>query len=232
MNSRRTCLTVALATALGCVQAPVPQPSTIAAVAQRQRVLLVSLDGFRADYVDRPGAVNLRRLAARGVRAERMVPSFPSKTFPNHYTLVTGLTPEHHGIVANAMKDPWLGTFRINDTVAVRESRWWGGEPIWVTAEKQGRRAASYFWPGSEARIGGVLPSWYQAYDHERPRAARVRGVLDWLALPSDSAPAIITLYFSDTDDAGHRFGRASQLAAGGAHPAVGRCPRRRADRP
>lgn len=203
-------LAMALAMAFACARAPGPLSRTTPAVAPRQRVLLVSLDGFRADYVDRPGAVQLRRLAARGVRADRMVPSFPSKTFPNHYSIVTGLTPEHHGIVANAMKDPRLGTFRISDTLAVRETGWWGGEPIWVTAETQGRRAASYFWPGSEARIGGVLPSWVHAYDHERPRAARVKGALEWLALPGDSAPAIITLYFSDTDDAGHTYGPAA----------------------
>ncbi len=207
--SHRMVLAAALATALSCATVPARGAAPVAArvAAPRQRVLLVSLDGFRADYVDRPGAVHLRRLAARGVRAERMVPSFPSKTFPNHYTLVTGLTPEHHGIVANAMKDARLGVFRISDTIAVRETGWWGGEPIWVTAEKQGRRAASYFWPGSEAAIGGVRPSWYNAYDHGRPRADRVRGVLEWLALPPDSAPAVITLYFSDTDDAGHKYG-------------------------
>ena len=195
------CSALAIAAAVAC------HPAVRAGPRSPPRVLLISLDGFRADYVDRPYAVNLRALAARGVRAERMIPAFPSKTFPNHYTIVTGLTPEHHGIVANVMKDPVLGTFRISDTIAVRDSRWWGGEPIWVTAEKQGRRAASYFWPGSEAEIGGVRPSWFTAYEHTRPNSVRVTQVLDWLALPSDSAPAIITLYFSDTDDAGHKYG-------------------------
>lgn len=184
-----------------------PAAPSPAAPAQRPRVVLISLDGFRWDYVDRPAAVNLRALAARGVRAERMLPSFPSKTFPNHYTLVTGLTPAHHGIVANVMQDAALGTFRINDTTAIREPRWWGGEPIWVTAETQGRRAASYFWPGSEAAIQGVRPTWWFPYEHTRPNAQRVAQVLAWLAMPPDSAPAIITLYFSDTDDAGHRYG-------------------------
>ena len=110
-------------------------PARPGALAPRQqRVVLIAFDGFRADYVDRPGAVNLRRLAARGVRAERMIPAFPSKTFPNHYTIVTGLTPEHHGIVANAMRDPELGLFRNSNATAQRDPRWWGGEPIWVTA--------------------------------------------------------------------------------------------------
>ena len=171
------------------------------------RVLLISLDGFRWDYVDRAPAVRLRRLAARGVRADRLIPAFPSKTFPNHYTLVTGLTPEEHGIVANAMRDPELGLFRTSDVEAQRDPRWWGGEPIWVTAEKQGRRAGSFFWPGSETKIDGVGPTWYKRYQHDLPHWDRTEGVLEWLALPPDSAPAIITLYFSDTDDAGHWFG-------------------------
>ena len=98
---------------------PEAEPSSAPARATRQRVVLIGIDGFRADYVDRPQAVNLRRLAARGVRADRLIPAFPSKTFPNHYTIVTGLTPEHHGIVANVMKDPALGTFRTSDTLAV-----------------------------------------------------------------------------------------------------------------
>lgn len=195
-----------LVTMLACAAQPSARV-TAAAPAQRPRVVLIALDGFRADYVDRPGAERLRELAARGVRAERMIPSFPSKTFPNHYTLVTGLTPEHHGIIANVIRDPQLGTFRIADTLAIWEPRWWGGEPIWVTAETQGRRAASYFWPGSEAAIGGVRPTWWYRYDHARPRADRVRRVLEWLAMPADSAPAVITLYFSDTDDDGHAHG-------------------------
>jgi len=177
---------------------------------QPPRVVMIALDGFRADYLDRPAAVRLRALAARGVWAERMVPSFPSKTFPNHYTLATGLTPAHHGIVANVMRDSVLGTFRMSDSTAVAEARWWGGEPIWVTAEKQGRRAATYFWPGSEAAVGGVRPTWWYHYEHTRPNAARVAQVLEWLALPPREAPALIALYFSDTDDAGHSAGPAS----------------------
>lgn len=187
--------------------APACRPGAPPAPARAQRVVLISFDGFRADYIDRPAARNLRALAARGVRAERMVPSFPSKTFPNHYTLVTGLIPDHHGIVANAMRDSVLGIFRIADSAAVGDARWWGGEPIWVTAERQGRRAASYFWPGSEAAIQGTRPTWWQRYAHDRPNAERVRQVLEWLSMPDSSAPALITLYFADTDDAGHAHG-------------------------
>ena len=175
--------------------------------AVKQTVVMISLDGFRADYIDRPAAVHLRALAARGVRAERLVPSFPSKTYPNHYALVTGLYPEHNGIVANSMRDAELGHFAIGNDPAVRDARWWFGEPIWVTAEKQGLRAAAYFWPGSEAPIGGVRPTWYKKYDGTVPNAERVRAVLAWLALPADSAPRLINAYFSDADDAGHKHG-------------------------
>ena len=170
-------------------------------------VILISIDGFRADYVDRPGAVNLRALAARGVRAERMIPSFPAITFPNQYTLVTGLYPGHHGIVVNNMSDSVLGRFALGDNPAVRDGRWWGGEPIWVTAEQQGQRSAMFFWPGSEAAIKGVRPHWYNKYDGSVPNSARVTQVLNWLSLPLDSAPRFIGVYFSDTDDMGHKFG-------------------------
>ncbi len=171
------------------------------------RVLLISLDGFRWDYLDRPEAANLRALAARGVRAQRLIPVFPSKTFPNHYSIVTGLTAEEHGIVANAIRDPELGLFTLRDTLAQAESRWWGGEPIWVTAELQGRAAASVSWPGSEAAIKGVRPTWWARYWHDEPHDVKVRKILNWLALPEGAGPAIITAYFHDVDGAGHSFG-------------------------
>ena len=193
---------------LGCGAPSRPAPAP--AVAQWPRVVLLSLDGFRTDYLERPTAVRLRALAARGVRAERLVPSFPSKTFPNHYTLVTGLTPAHHGIVANVMHEPTLGLFRMSDTAAVRNPAWWGGEPLWVTAEKQGRRTAAYFWPGSETAVGGVRPTWWYPYEHTRRIRARVARILEWLAMPPAEAPALIAAYFSDTDDAGHSFGPAA----------------------
>lgn len=170
-------------------------------------LVLISLDGFRWDYLQRPDARRLRELAARGVRAERMIPSFPSKTFPNHYTLVTGLYPEQHGIAANVMLDAALGRFRTGDDPAVRDARWFGGEPIWVTAERQGLRSATYFWPGSEAMIGGIHPHWYYPFDVTTSRAARVTRVLDWLAMPDTAAPKLIAVYFSDVDTDGHNHG-------------------------
>jgi predicted AlkP superfamily pyrophosphatase or phosphodiesterase len=177
------------------------------AAAAAPRVVLIALDGFRWDYLERPQAARLRAMAARGVRAERMVPSFPSKTFPNHYTLVTGLYPENHGIAANVMLDATLGRFRTGNDPAVRDARWYAGEPIWVTAERQGMRTAAYFWPGSEAKIGGVFPHWYYAFDPATPRDARVTRVLEWLAMPDSSRPGFIAVYFADVDTEGHTFG-------------------------
>lgn len=200
----RAAAAVALvATLLSCQLPGTATPSAATA----PRVLLISLDGFRWDYLDRPEAANLRALAGRGVRAQRLIPVFPSKTFPNHYSIVTGLTAEEHGIVANSIRDPELGLFTLRDTLAQSESRWWGGEPIWVTAELQGRRAASVSWPGSEAAIKGVRPSWWERYWHDEPHEVKLRKILRWLALPPDSAPAIITAYFHDVDGAGHTFG-------------------------
>jgi predicted AlkP superfamily pyrophosphatase or phosphodiesterase len=132
---------------------------------------------------------------------------FPSKTFPNHYTIVTGLHPDRHGIVDNTMADPALGRFSLSDRAALADGRWWGGEPIWVTAERQGLRAATCFWPGSEAEIAGVRPTYWMKYDGGLAGEERVRIVLDWLDLPADRRPSLITLYWSDVDSAGHDTG-------------------------
>jgi predicted AlkP superfamily pyrophosphatase or phosphodiesterase len=170
--------------------------------------MLVSLDGFRPDFLERPAAVRLRDLAAHGVRARWLRPVAPTLTFPNHYTIVTGLYPAHHGIVGNSMRDPAIERpFAIRDTLAVRDPRWWGGEPIWVTAERQGRRTAAFFWPGSEAPIEGRRPTWYRRFDPSVPNRARVDQVLAWLRLPADSAPALVLLYLGDVDQEGHAHG-------------------------
>ncbi len=192
--------------------AVVPLGATLPArsAAPAQRVVLVSLDGFRWDYLQRPAARRLREIAARGVHAERLIPSFPSKTFPNHVTLVTGLYPAHHGIAANVMLDTVLGRFTTGSNPSVRDARWYRGEPIWVTAEKQGVRTAAYFWPGSEAAIGGVRPHWYYAYDGATMRSTRVQRILDWLAMPDSTAPRLIAAYFSDVDTDSHNHGPAS----------------------
>jgi len=177
----------------------------------RPYVVLISFDGVRHDYPERAHAPNFARIAKAGVRARALVPSFPSKTFPNHYTIVTGLYPGHHGIVNNRFYDPARNAwYSLSDTLAVRDSSWYGGEPIWVTAERQGMRSAAYFWPGSEAAIGGVRPSYYKAYDGKVPDTTRVDGAIQWLRLPPEQRPHLVLLYFSDVDDAGHAHGPAS----------------------
>ncbi len=180
-------------------------------------VILVSIDGWRWDYLDRADAPALRALAAEGVRSEGLIPSFPSKTFPSHYTIVTGLYAEHHGIVSNTMTDATIGERFSMSAPTAKDPRWWGGEPLWVTAEKQGQRAASMFWPGSEVDIGGVRPSHWKPYDDDFPNRQRVEQVLEWLRLPEGGRPAFITLYFSDVDTAGHTFGPESSEVMGAA---------------
>lgn len=171
-------------------------------------VILVSFDGWRWDYDTKAPTPNLRSLIARGVRAESLIPSFPSKTFPNHYTIATGLYPGHHGIVANAVRDPQTGrTLRMTSAREVRDPMWWGGEPIWVTAERQRQSTAAMFWVGSEAPIAGIQPRYWKPYNGSYPANDRVDQVLRWLDLPDAERPRLLTLYFEDTDRAGHADG-------------------------
>ncbi|MDH3456732.1 MAG: ectonucleotide pyrophosphatase/phosphodiesterase [Gemmatimonadota bacterium] len=175
-------------------------------------VILIGLDAMGWDFRDKTDTPNLDRLVARGVMAERLVPVFPTKTFPNHYSIVTGLHVEDHGIIANSMYDPAMDAwFSLGNRDAVTDPRWWGGEPIWVTAEKQGLTAAAFFWPGTETAIQGVRPTFWNPYDGSIPNTERVNQVLAWLDLPLSARPALITLYFSDVDDAAHRSGTESE---------------------
>lgn len=174
-------------------------------------VILISLDGFRSDYLNLYRPPNLNALAAGGVRARWMVPSFPSKTFPNHYTIATGLYPQNHGIVENNMYDSGFNAvFTLSDRSEVENSRWWLGEPIWVTAEKQGQKSGSIFYPGTEGEVAGIRPSFWKRYDENTSNDQRVDMMFSWLDLPRGQRPTFIALYFSDTDDAGHEFGPVS----------------------
>jgi predicted AlkP superfamily pyrophosphatase or phosphodiesterase len=153
------------------------------------------------------------------VRAEGLIPVFPSKTFPNHYSIVTGLYAGNHGIVSNNMRDAKLGEFHLSDREAVQNSGWWGGEPLWVTAHRAGLITAAMFWPGTEAPVGGVQPDFWRPFDSEFPFEQRVEQVLEWLALPSGERPRFITLYFQEPDGSNHRFGPLSEEA----HHAIAR---------
>jgi len=171
-------------------------------------VILISLDGFRYDYLEKYRPTVLNELAKKGVRAKWMTPAFPSKTFPNHYTIATGLYPENHGIVENNIYDrSFDAVFSLGKREEVQNGRWWLGEPIWVTAEKQGQRAGTFFFPGTEAEIAGIRPTFWKQYEHNLPNETRVDTILSWLDLPQSERPTFLTLYFADVDDAGHGFG-------------------------
>ena len=174
-------------------------------------VLLVSLDAFRWDYPDLYNTPNLDILGNDGVRAERMISSFPTNTFPNHYSIATGLYPDHHGLISNSFPAPDLGLFyRIGDREAVENPDFYGGEPMWVTAEKQGVKAASFFWVGSEAPVGGMHPTYWKKYDESVGYGERIDTIVKWLGYPEQNRPELLTLYFDEPDATSHDFGPVS----------------------
>jgi predicted AlkP superfamily pyrophosphatase or phosphodiesterase len=183
-------------------------PNSAAAQAQHY-VVLVSLDGFRWDYAKRDGATHLLALGKHGVWApEGMLPSYPSLTFPNHFSIVTGLYPEHHGLVANSFYDEAKqARYAISDAKAVTAGSWYSGTPLWSLAESQGMRSACFFWPGSEAQIAGFRPTYYLKFDDKIDDTARIQQVLAWLRLPEADRPHFITLYYAEPDHQGHEFG-------------------------
>jgi len=201
-----TRLRLAFAALLALLPAACATSAAVTPAAARPQLLLISIDGLRADALDWGITPTLSRLAAQGVRAQWMNPSYPALTFPNHYTLVTGLRPDHHGIIHNTMEDAELGGFKVSNSEAVGDARWWGGEPIWAGAEKAGLRSATWSWPGSEAAIGGVRPTHWQRYDEHVPAHARALQVAGWLQDPRRPV-TLAALYFEQVDKAGHDFG-------------------------
>ncbi len=171
-------------------------------------VVVVSFDGFRWDYPDLYETPNFDDMALQGVKADHLVSSFPTKTFPNHYTLATGLYPDHHGIINNSFYAPDLdGIYRIGDREMVTNPDAYFGEPIWVTAEKQGVKSGSYFWVGSEAAIMGISPSYWYTYDGDVPYLSRVDQAIKWLKMPLSERPGLVFLYFDEPDGIGHHYG-------------------------
>lgn len=169
-------------------------------------VILISIDGMRADYLTPEHTPHLFEFAQMGVRAKYLEPVFPSKTFPNHYSIITGLYPANHGIISNSIYDPDVGLFRLSDREMISKSSWWGGEPLWVTVQKHGRMSATYFWPGSEAdSIQGMQPNFWMVYDDDLPHPARIDSVMT--AVHRTPRPGLITTYFSIVDTYGHRYG-------------------------
>ena len=216
-------LGLALGPAVPALARPHHAPHCAVAESRTPVTILVSIDGFRPDYLARGVTPNLNALAANGISGE-MRPAFPSKTFPNHWTLVTGLRPDRHGIVANRMLDP--EGKRPAFTIASDDPWWWqAAEPIWVAAEKAGIRTATLFWPGSNVAVGGVRPQDWQQFNLATSNRQRVDGVIDWLRRPAATRPRFVTLYFDEVDTAGHEFGPDSaevSKAAGDIDTAIG----------
>jgi alkaline phosphatase D len=198
----------------------VPNPPNTAVQQAKHYVILVSLDGFRYDYPRRYGAPHLLQLEIKGASApEGMLPAYPSLTFPNHISIVTGLYPEHHGIVANRFWDPTREqTYVFTQVQSNSDGGWYSGTPLWVLAEQQGMRSACLFWPGSEAEIQGKRPSYYLHFDDKLDDEKRVDQVVAWLKLPPELRPHFITLYYSNVDHAGHIYGPDSDEVRAAVH--------------
>lgn len=198
----------------------VSNPANTTEQQAKHYVILVSLDGFRYDYPAKYGAPHIQSMAKDGASApEGMLPSYPSLTFPNHLTLVTGLYPEHHGIVANSFYDATRDdTYVYTQSKTNGDGSWYWGTPLWSLAEQQGMRSACFFWPGSEAEIAGKRPSYYLKFDNKIDDKKRVDQVLAWLALPPEQRPHFITLYYSNVDHEGHEHGPDSDEVRAAVH--------------
>lgn len=202
------CLLGAFAALAQAEQVVIPARTNSPQQQEKPYVILISADGFRYDYAEKFNAEHLLALSKKGVRASSMLPSFPSKTFPNHYTLATGLYPSHHGLVDNRFYDPQRQEFySLGNRNAVEDGSWYGGVPLWVLAEQQHMLTASYFWVGTEAAINGIHPTYYFTYNELTPIEERVETVVNWLDLPEESRPHLISFYFPEVDHAGHHYG-------------------------
>lgn len=170
--------------------------------------VILSLDGFRWDYPEKTSTPTLNLIAEEGVKAESLIPSFPSKTFPNHYTIATGLYPDHHGLVNNSFYDRTLNmSYAIGNKNARFNPDFYGGEPIWITAQKQGVRTASYYWVGSDVLIQGLQPDIWKPYDGKVPFIERIDTIIKWLSLPYSERPELVMAYYHEPDEIGHQFG-------------------------
>ena len=186
---------------------------------QEPYVIFISADGFRHDLADKYQATHLLALRAAGVAAQSMTPSYPSVTFPNHYSLATGLYPSHHGLVDNAFFDPAKGRgYTIRDRTAVEDSSFYGGTPIWVLSEQQKLLSASFFWVGSEAAVDGVRPTYYYRFNDKISLDTRLQAVKDWLTMPAAQRPHLILFYLSPVDHAEHFFGPDSRETEDAVH--------------
>ncbi|MEC5157939.1 alkaline phosphatase family protein [Chryseobacterium sp. MP_3.2] len=189
-------------------QVIVPNRENAADVFSKPYVILISADGFRADYMDKYQSQNLLKMAESGVVAKALIPSFPTITFPNHWSLITGLYPAHHGLIDNYFYDyQKKKIYAMSNKEAAEDGSWYGGTPLWSLAEKQGLLSASMMWVGSASDAGGIRPTYYYHYHEKFSPEEKVNKVIDWLHLPEKVRPHFITLYFPEVDGSGHRFG-------------------------
>ena len=226
LHLRRSCflvlafiLTVVYVHAQDTIQHVIPDRHNSAANQSKPYVILISADGFRADLAEKYNATNLLKLRAQGVEADYMQSSFPSLTFPNHYTIATGLYPSHHGLVDNSFYDEnrSVAYIRSNKRIAL-DGSWYGGTPIWVLAEQQQMVSASYYWVGSECAIQNTYPTYYYDYSEKIGIDSRLQTVKDWLQLPEDKRPHLITFYFPEVDHAEHKYGPESKETEAAVH--------------
>lgn len=208
-----TCISFIFITSSGHAQIKDEQiviPNRTNAIEQQDKpyVILISIDGFRHDYFDKYKPQFLNEISEVSVKAEYMTPAFPSVTFPNHYTIVTGLIPPHHGLVGNNMLNPETGErYSLRNQEAITNPDWYAGVPIWSLAESQNMLSACFYWPGSEAKIAGYLPTYYYPYAEDKGVEERIDQIVNWLEMPAAERPHLITFYMPDVDHAGHRYG-------------------------
>jgi predicted AlkP superfamily pyrophosphatase or phosphodiesterase len=182
-------------------------------------VILISADGFRYDYAEKYHAVHLQALSNSGVKAPFMYPSYPSVTFPNHYTIVTGLYPSHEGLVGNGFYDAGTKKFFSYKGKTANDQFWYnGGTPLWVIAEQQQLLSASFYWVGSDSPVQNTLPTYYYKYNEKIAIHQRIQTVVNWLNLPAERRPHFITFYFPQVDHEGHKHGPNSPEVANAVH--------------
>ncbi len=183
-----------------------------------QHVVLLSIDGFRHDYIELHQAARIAAIADQGVRAKSLTPVYPANTFPNHLSIVTGLLPKHHGIVNNAFLDKQRpaeqGYANYHMGKGYTDSSWLSGIPLWNLVELHGNKAATYFWPESDARINGLAPTYHYHYSKYADYQQRIDQIVNWLSLPAASRPQFVAGYFSLVDTYGHEYGPQSSQTA------------------
>lgn len=189
-------------------QIVIPNRYNNAEAMQKPYVIMISTDGFRYNYAKKYNAQNLLKYSNQGIQAKAMIPSYPSITFPNHWTLITGLYPSHHGLIDNFFYDYKLKKYyAMSNRQNAEDGSWYGGIPLWSLAEKQNIISASLQWVGSASDAGGKRPTYYYPYHEKFTPSEKVNKVINWLKLPEDKRPHFISLYFPEVDGAGHHFG-------------------------